>query len=82
MINKIRLITIGFLVFVLTACATTENVNGSYERFTRDSNSNVYPSVFTDNQTGVEYLVIIAPNGVAVTPIYNSDGNLKINENK
>lgn len=82
-INRIRLILIVFIAFMLTACATTESESSSYERFTRDNETwEVKPIVFIDNQTGVEYLAIVVPRGIAITPIYNADGSLKVKKNE
>lgn len=43
---------------------------------------NDYVSVFVDEATNVEYVVVREPRGVGVCPRYNADGTLMIHKQK
>lgn len=36
--------------------------------------------VILDKETGVEYLIIVSRYGYGITPLYNTDGSLKVND--
>ncbi|WP_157023213.1 DUF6440 family protein [Companilactobacillus ginsenosidimutans] len=49
------------------------------EKFVKLTSSS-YITIFVDPETGVEYAMNSAINGDVVSPLYNADGSLKVNE--
>lgn len=65
------------LVCASAGCITAGDSNGVLDKpITLTSPVNVY----TDSETGIEYFVIYTSYGVEMTPRYNADGTLRINE--
>ena len=79
MIKRILLALV--LIASLVGCAraeTSSNIVDEFECSYFDNLSNVY--LLTDKTTGVEYILYIGIQKAGLSPRYNADGTLKINE--
>ena len=74
----------GFISALLCICAVSCTTVHATDKERIVITSTSAPSslhkaiVFEDTETGVEYLVVTSANGTAITPMYYSDGVLKI----
>lgn len=64
-----------------TEDSTEPNIRSSFDYCLIENNPATCEKVFYDKNTGVMYYYLCTRNG-GITPIYNSDGTLKIYEEK
>lgn len=51
---------------------------GSTPEITSSGTTGPVREIITDEETGVQYIVVYRANGVAVTPRYNVDGSFRV----
>lgn len=78
--NKIILVLLALLLVCASAgCIAEEETEDEYIPNYKYSSDYVY--LYIDEYTGVEYLIFsVGSNKGGITPRYNADGTLKINE--
>lgn len=83
-ISGVGLTVLSITAFMLAVagCDKTDKVEASVEgNFKIDYNSKIdgiYATEVIDKDTGVYYLILRNNGDVAITPLYNADGTLKV----
>lgn len=64
------------LALSLAGCGNipTEGEEHGSPRIVSDTDTGAYCVIFTDTETGVQYMYVKCGYGVAITPMYNADG--------
>jgi len=96
--KKVLFVLVIVIVFMIGAACGPTNVNASYDNTNEQndifdiyeeistaiitSGTKTYPRIFTDSETGVNYIVVINSykGDIAITPRLNADGSLYVSQ--
>lgn len=70
------------IVFVMIAMVVMCAGCGSTPEISSDGTTGPAKEIMTDEETGVQYIVVYRADGVAVTPRYNADGSFRVKRSK